>query len=71
MEVSQGKSLCSHLKKVKPPFFLFLFFNTKSENRRAEQVLARRWGWYQWEGGGDGERVKKGEYDTNTVYIYM
>jgi hypothetical protein len=26
------------------------------ENRRAEQVLARREGWQQWEPGGGGER---------------
>jgi hypothetical protein len=31
-------------------FFFFLFSFAKSENRRAEQVLPSREGWYQWEG---------------------
>jgi hypothetical protein len=35
MEMSQGNSLYSYLKQTKWHFFLF----TKSENRRAEQVL--------------------------------
>jgi hypothetical protein len=36
MEMSQGNSLCSYLKQTKMSFF---FSFTKSENRRAEQVL--------------------------------
>jgi hypothetical protein len=36
MEMSQGNSLCSHLKQTKIPFFSFI----KLENRRAEQVLS-------------------------------
>jgi hypothetical protein len=40
-------------------FFSFFFFYTKSENRRAKQVLPD---WYEWEGEGGGEIVKKGEY---------
>jgi hypothetical protein len=28
-------------------------------------------GWYQWEGGGGGERVWKCEYSANTVYTCM
>jgi hypothetical protein len=28
-------------------------------------------GLYQWEGGGGGERVCKGEYGANTVYTCM
>jgi hypothetical protein len=43
MEISQGKSLCSsylYLKQAKMLFSSsFLFSSTKSENRRAEQVL--------------------------------
>jgi hypothetical protein len=35
MEVPQGNSLCSYLKKAK----ISDFSSTKSENRRAEQVL--------------------------------
>jgi hypothetical protein len=34
MKMSQGNSLCSFLKQAK-----MSFFSTKSENRRAEQVL--------------------------------
>jgi hypothetical protein len=51
-----------HLKQRKMSFFSF----TKSENRRAEQVS-----WYQWEGGGGGEKVWEGEYGANTVYTCM
>jgi hypothetical protein len=51
------------LNKPKCQFFSF----TKSENRRAEQVLPRR-GWYQWEEGGGGEMVREGEYGANAVY---
>jgi hypothetical protein len=36
-------------------FFNF-FSSTKSENRRAEQVLPGTEGGYQWEWGGDEER---------------
>jgi hypothetical protein len=42
----------------------FLFFPpTKSENRRAEQVLTRGEGYQEWEGGFWGKRVG-GEYST-------
>jgi hypothetical protein len=45
------------------------FFFIRLENRRAEQVLSG--GWYQWEWGGCGERVKESEYGANTVsYVY-
>jgi hypothetical protein len=38
-------------------FYLFLlFFPTKSENKRAEEVLPRGEGWSQWEEGGVGEQ---------------
>jgi hypothetical protein len=60
MEMSQGNTLYSYLKLIK----MSLFFPTKSENRRAEQVLLG-WmgesGWYQWEGeyvGNGYKRVK-------------
>jgi hypothetical protein len=33
MEMSQGNSMCSYLKQAK--IFFFLFYSTKSENRRA------------------------------------
>jgi hypothetical protein len=36
MEVPQGNSLCRYLKK---PKMSFLFSFTKSDNRRAEQIL--------------------------------
>jgi hypothetical protein len=40
MEVPQGNSSCSYLKQAKMLSYLFFFFSyTKSENRRAEQVL--------------------------------
>jgi hypothetical protein len=51
MEISKGNSLYSCLKQRKMSFFSF----TKSENRWAKQALLG--GWYQWEGGGCGERV--------------
>jgi hypothetical protein len=35
-EMSQGNSLCNYLKQTK---MLIFFLFTKSENRRAEQVL--------------------------------
>jgi hypothetical protein len=38
MEVPEGNSLSSYLKQSKMSFF-FIFSYTKSENRRAEQVL--------------------------------
>jgi hypothetical protein len=56
--MSQGKSLYSY-KNVK--FFSF----TKSENRRAEQVLSGVLVPVREEFG---ERVQEGEYGTNTVY---
>jgi hypothetical protein len=54
MEISQGNSLYSYfylkLKCHVFHFILSLFFPTKLENRRAEQVLLRGEGWHQWEG---------------------
>jgi hypothetical protein len=41
MEVPQENTLYSYLKQKCHFFFLFLFSYTKSENRRAEQVLSR------------------------------
>jgi hypothetical protein len=46
MEMSQRNSLYSYIKQIKLSFF----FLTKTENKRAEQVLSG--GWYQWKGGG-------------------
>jgi hypothetical protein len=54
------------LNKQKCHFFSF----TKSENRRAEQVLPGRVGTSGRRGGG-GEIVKKGEYCANTVHTCM
>jgi hypothetical protein len=56
-ETTQGISLCSYLylKLAKMPCFSFMFYafsTTKSENRRAEQVLLRGW----WGGFGTGRR---------------
>jgi hypothetical protein len=53
MEMSQGNSLCSYLKRTKMSFTSFFF--TKLENRRAEQILSGR-SWYQWERERCGER---------------
>jgi hypothetical protein len=39
-------------------FFLF-FSSTKSENRKAEQVLPRGVGWHQCEGEGIGEKDRR------------
>jgi hypothetical protein len=44
MEISRGNSLhsCLYLKQTKMPCFAFsLFSSTKSQNRRAEQVLSQ------------------------------
>jgi hypothetical protein len=74
MEISQGNSLCSYLylKQAKVSFFPLLS-STKSENRKAEQVLpgAGEWGWYQcsWEGGR--ERGQEDEHSTKTAYTCM
>jgi hypothetical protein len=61
MEIPQGNSLYScylYLKQAKMSCFSFyLFSSAKSENRKVEQVLPRRKGWHQGEGGGGGERV--------------
>jgi hypothetical protein len=64
-----GNSLGSYLylKQAKISFFLsflYLFSSTKSENKRAKQVLPGG-------GGGSGERVWEDEYGTNTVYTCM
>jgi hypothetical protein len=53
-EISQGNSLCSYLY-LKQAKSSFLFSSTKSEIRRAEQVLSRG-DWYQWEGASGRER---------------
>jgi hypothetical protein len=53
MEVSQGNSLWSYLEQVKMLYSSF-FFNTKLENRRAEQVLPEGTGT-----SGKGEEVGK------------
>jgi hypothetical protein len=45
-----------------------LFFS-KTEDRKVKQLLSR--GWYQWEGGGDKERVQEGEYGRNAVQSCM
>jgi hypothetical protein len=37
----------------------------KMENRKAKQVQYE--GWYQWEEGGDRERVQEGEYCAHTM----
>jgi hypothetical protein len=70
VETSQGNSLCSYLylKLVKMSFFLFIFYlfsSTKSENRRAEQVLPRR----RVGPTGSGEIVQKEGRRTNAVQI--
>jgi hypothetical protein len=40
LEGPQGNSLCTYLKQTKIYSFSFFFFSyTKSDNRRAEQVL--------------------------------
>jgi hypothetical protein len=52
MEMSQGNSLHSYHKQIK---MLFIYLFTKSENRRAEQVLSG--GLVLVGGGGCGERM--------------
>jgi hypothetical protein len=48
-------------------FFIFYqFSSTKSENRRAEQVLLVGGEWHQWEWGGSGERGKR----LNKVHMW-
>jgi hypothetical protein len=37
------------------------------KDRKVKQVLPG--GWYQWEGGEYKERLKKGEYGGNTMYL--
>jgi hypothetical protein len=66
MEMSQGDSLYGDLKQTKMSFF---FSFTKSENRRAEQVLSG--GSSINEEGGREERVREDEYGANTVYTCM
>jgi hypothetical protein len=61
MDITQGNSLCSYLylKLAKMPcfsFYLLCFSSTKSENRRADQVLPR----VGFGMGGRGEVVGKG-----------
>jgi hypothetical protein len=52
------------------PFFIFyLFFSTKSENRRKEQVLPGEVALVRGEGGR--ERGEEGEYSAKNVYMCM
>jgi hypothetical protein len=60
MEVPQRNSLCSYLKQAKLSFFSF----TKSENRRAEQVLPGEVGT-----SGRGEEAGKGCKKVNMMHI--
>jgi hypothetical protein len=70
MGVPQGNSLCSCFKQTKLSiFFLLIFFYTKSENRRVEQVL--HGGLVSVGGGRRWEMVKEGEYVASTVCTYM
>jgi hypothetical protein len=41
MELSQGKHLCVYLYLKQQKYNFFLFSSTKSENRKAEEVLPR------------------------------
>jgi hypothetical protein len=66
-EMSQGNSLCSYLRQTKiSPLFLL-------QNRigRWNRSVCGERGWFQWEGEGDGQRVKEDEYGKNTVYTCM
>jgi hypothetical protein len=63
MEMSHGNSLFSYLKQTKMSFFFF--YKIGEQEERTGPV---RGGWYQWEGGGCGERVWDGECDANTAY---
>jgi hypothetical protein len=60
METSQGNSLYSHINcklDKKSCFSFYLFYSTKSENRRPEPFLPGRWGAVgtnrRWVGGGE------------------
>jgi hypothetical protein len=62
METTQGNSLCLYLKLAKhhvPLFIFYVFSSTKSENRRAEQVL--------WWGDGVGGLIRCKSY----IYILV
>jgi hypothetical protein len=62
MEMPQVNSLCSYLKQTKMSFVL-------NKIREQEGGIGPAWGiWYQWEWGGDGERVWESEYGANTEY---
>jgi hypothetical protein len=54
MEMSQENSLCSCLKQTKVLSFLIIIYKIREKEGRTD---AARGGWYQWEGGGSGERV--------------
>jgi hypothetical protein len=61
MEIAQGNSVCRYLylKEAKMSFSHVVFSllsSTKSENRRAEQVLPRGKGQHRWKGRGNGEK---------------
>jgi hypothetical protein len=57
---------------------VFLFSSTKSENRRAEQVLSGGWGkkkrdgWHRWkwEGGGEGDRSVN-TMQKRCIHVYV
>jgi hypothetical protein len=53
MEVPQGNSLCSYFKQTKMSFIFF--YKIREQDGRTFPALGV--GWYQWEGGGAGERV--------------
>jgi hypothetical protein len=61
--MSHGYSLYSYIKQTK-----MSFFPTKSENRRAEQVLSGR---LVAVGRGGGGKDVESEHGANTVYTYV
>jgi hypothetical protein len=62
MKISQGNFLCNYLKQK---CHFSPFYKTVEQNRFCLG------GWYQWDGGGGGERVWKDEYSANTVYTCL
>jgi hypothetical protein len=49
---------------------IFFIYKIGEQEGRVEQVLPGH-GWYQWEGGRDGERVWEDKYSANTMYTCM